>query len=420
MRAKTTRHQLAGAWALVAALVYPVNASGADQHSVEAIIAALRSPISAEKIAEAREFDDQIMSHGTVEGGKVYLVTDERSTRVNTLVANLLVAAGEGPNDWVVRVLDSDPKIVNAFVVGGKYVYVYSGLLDQQPSDDELAFILGHELGHSLLKHQQRQENDASTTWAAIAGLAAALSEKNREALTTAAAAITNFYGRIDEEEADALAACIARRGGFDPLRGADFFTRGKREQDANRERLGVALAQGRADYDQALASCQKWQQWYKGSWLNQTQSNADKVNAICQVAENKRLHSNQIVEQYNAERVAERQNALLSTHPAEQSRVGTLAALSDFLAGRREASTLAKYEQTSRVITALQQESSELLKPVVAAAAATSPAASGTASTAGKTSLEEQLRQLKRALDQGLITQAEYEKKRQEILARY
>ncbi len=397
-------------------VLVPLSAAATDQHSVEAIVAALKSPISDEAVAQAREFDDKIMSSGDIEGVHVYLVTDERSTRVNGLVAGLLRNAGENPSDWVVRVLDTDPKLVNAFVVGGKYVYVYTGLLAQNPSDDELAFILSHELGHSLLKHKERQANDASSTWAAVAGLAALLSEKNRDALTTVATAITNSYGRIDEQEADAIGCCIAHRAGYDPLRGADFFTRSLREQDTNHQQLEAALAQGKADYDAASASCQQWQQWYKGSWLNQSQTNANKVNGICQDAENKRLRYNQVVEQYNAESMDERRNVLLSTHPQDQTRVAAIAALSDFLAGRRGVSTLAKYEQSARVITALQQEGSELLKP---GTAPTKVAASQPAPTP-KGSLEDQLKQLQRARDQGLISQTEYNHKRQEILARY
>lgn len=409
-----------GAFALLAALALPGTATGADQHSVDAIVAALKAPISDEAIVQAREFDDQIMLAGVVEDTRVYLITDERSTRVNTMVAGLLGGIGQSPSEWVVRVLDTNPQLVNAFVVGGKYVYVYSGLLAQKPSDDELAFILAHELGHSLLKHQQRQEKDASSTWAAVAGLAALFSEKNRETFTNVATAITSSYNRLDEQEADALAACIARRAGYDPLRGADFFTRGKREQDARRDEFNTALTQGKATYDQALANCVHNKNLFNSSASYQSQENANKVNALCADAEEKRLRYNQVVEQYNAEQTTERRNVLLSTHPQDQSRVAAIAALSDFLAGRRDATTLEQYQQSSRVVTALQQEGSDLLKPATATTAIASPATSEASAGGGKASLEEQLKQLQRARDQGLITQAEYGKKRQEILARY
>jgi predicted Zn-dependent protease len=396
--------------ALIAAVTIPTTALSADQHSVEAILAALQAPVSEELASQAREFDDQIMSSGDVEGAKVYLITDERSTKVNTLVASLLRHAGHDPREWVVRVLDTDPPTVNAFVVGGKYVYVFTGLLAQKPSDDELAFILSHELGHSLLKHAERQEKDESSTWAAIAGLAALFSEKNREAFTNVATAISSSYNRVDEQEADAIACCIARRAGYDPLRGADFFTRSKRELDTRREQL----AQGKTDYDQALANCVHNRNLFNSSPSYQTQENADKVNALCADAEQKRLRYNAAVEEFNAGG-----NEILRTHPQDQSRVAAIAAVSDFLAGRRDASSLENYEQTSRVITALQQQGSLLLKPPAPTVQLKSQE-DGEASSAGKGSLEEQLKQLQRARDHGLITQAEYEKKREEIVARY
>jgi Zn-dependent protease with chaperone function len=404
--------------ALVGLSQIPVTAVGADQHSVEAITAALKSPISPEAISQAREFDDKIMSAGTVEGARVYLVTDERSIRVNAMVTGLLRGAGQNPSEWIVRVLDTDPKVVNAFVAGGKYVYVYSGLIAQNPSDDELAFILSHELGHSLLKHNERRASDGSTTWAAIAGLAALFSDKNRDALNGVATAITSSYSRGDEQEADAIACCIARRAGHDPLRGADFFTRSQREQDAGHQQRDAALAQSRGEYEQAQANCQQWLQAYKGNPAYQTQANADKVNAICRDAENKRLQYNKVVEWYNASLLEERRNVLFSTHPQDQSRVAAIAGLSDFLAGRRDLASLGSFQQSQRVMVALQQENSELLK--ADAQALTTQPSSESSSSASTLPLEEQLKQLQRVRDSGLITQAEFDRKRQEILARY
>jgi Zn-dependent protease with chaperone function len=403
----------------LALLLLPPQALCADQHSVESIVAALKSPISPEAVAQARDGDDKLISGGAVEGVHVYLVTDERSTRVNSLAAGLLRAAGQNPSEWVVRVLDTDPKLINAFVMGGKYVYVYTGLLAQNPSDDELAFILSHELGHSMLKHKDRQANDQSTTWAGVAGLAALFSSgKNRDVLNGVATAITNSYSRGDEEEADAIGCCLAHRAGFDALRGADFFTRSKREADAVRDQRNAELVESKSAYEEAVATCLENKKLFESSLDYQTQGNAKKVNAMCADAEQKRLAYNQVVDAYNAAATDERRNVLLGTHPQDQSRVAAITATTDFLAGRRDLSTLSKFEQTSRVIVALQQTDSELLKPplVVPAVAV----ARDTAEAAPHLSLDEQLRQLKRARDQGLITEAEYQRKRAEILARY
>ncbi len=51
---------------------------------------------------------------GAAMGTKVYLVTDARQQRVQGLVGRVLSGIGESPQGWVVRVFDSDPKIVNA------------------------------------------------------------------------------------------------------------------------------------------------------------------------------------------------------------------------------------------------------------------------------------------------------------------
>ncbi len=404
--------------ALVAWLALSTAPAQADQHSVEAIIAALKSPISPEAVAQAREADDKIMAGGDIEGVHVYLVTDERSARVNELMATLLKAAGQNPTEWVVRVLDTDPLLINAFVMGGKYVYVYTGLLAEKPSDDELAFILSHELGHSLLKHQERQSNDASTTWAGVFGLAALISSKNSDALNGIATAITNSYSRGDEEEADATGCCIAHRAGYLPLRGADFFTRSKREDDNARQQLKAQLEETKAAYDQSLSTCLENKKLFESSPDYQSKENADKVNAMCAEAEQKRLAYNEVVDEYNAAAADEQRNVLLSTHPQDQSRVAAIAAITDFLGGRRDVATLSKFQQSSRVIAALQQTGSELLKPGIAAPSA--PAANDTARSASKVSLDEQLKQLKSALDKGLITQDEYDRKRKEILERY
>lgn len=44
--------------------------------------------------------------------------------------------------------LIGDPNLINAFALPGGHVFVGQGLLDQMTSEDELAFILGHELEH--------------------------------------------------------------------------------------------------------------------------------------------------------------------------------------------------------------------------------------------------------------------------------
>ena len=73
---------------LLLALCIPFasNAQWEDQHSTEALVAVLKSTIPEHAVSQAREFDDQLMATGEMEGSKVYLVTDARSIRVNAMV----------------------------------------------------------------------------------------------------------------------------------------------------------------------------------------------------------------------------------------------------------------------------------------------------------------------------------------------
>ena len=417
------RHKLSiQSLSLLLALYIPLasNAKWEDQHSTEALVAALNSEIADNAVTEAREFDDQLMATGEVEGSKVYLVTDARSIRVNTMVRKLLAAMEEDSDHWVVRVLDTDPPVENAFVTGGKYIYVFTGLIEKASGDDELAFVLGHELGHSLLQHNERREDDTSTTIADLLLLGALLAGGNtRETLGLLSTAFSSSYSQIDEQEADAIGVAIAARAGFDPLRGADFFSRDIREAAQTQQEWDQQLVTMRQGVLQAQANCQSWRQAYNG-WLAKTQDNANKVNAVCADAEQRRVYYNQLANQTDFARAQEQFAQLLGTHPDSQSRVAAVAALTDFIHGRRDLASLSSFDQGYRVMVALTQVDSVLLQP----AEEKSLPAEATSTVGDQIevalSLAEQLSQLKQVYDQGLISKDEYEEMRQNILDRF
>lgn len=402
-------------------LSFPAHSSQLkDQHSVEAIIEALTTPISSEVINEARHFDDDLMAKGEIDGTKVYLVTDERSIRVNTITKDLLEAMGENPSNWVVRVLSSDPPVANAFVTGGKYIYVYTGLISEAASEDELAFVLSHELGHSLLKHRTRAQNDISTTIAGIAVIAAALSSNHKDDYLNIANLAASAYSRVDEEEADAIAVAITQRAGRNSLRGADFFSRSKHQQDTLEQKNQNTLDLMLHEAQQTRANCQQLLQQFNSSAAYKTQENANKVNAVCQDAENKRLQYNQLLQKSNIQDGQKKIDGFFASHPGDQNRVAAIAALNDHFQGRRDLQSLEKFQQSYRVMHALQKTNSVLLQKPVQTPTAPIPKTGEVKSETPNSELAEQLAQLKRALEQGLITKDEYDNKRQAILSRF
>jgi predicted Zn-dependent protease len=334
-------------------LTAPASALG-DGHSLEAIREAVQSPIPESVIEQARQVDDQILRTGTApQGMKVSLVTDERLQHVQALVHRVLVAIGENPQGWVVRVLDTDPKIANAFVNGGKYIYVFTGLVDQSRSDGELAVVIGHEIGHSVLKHNIRRNSDLTSTLADLAVIIGQIKSGSGGANAMAIGkALHNGYGRDDEREADAFGVLAAWRAGFDPIKGADFFTR----QEQAGDKTSAAETKTLDDYkSQALvvkSQCETWRQQWTNGQIAHTQQNADLVNQRCALY-------TQAMNSYNAElaqRAANASQASMSDHPGDQERIAAIAAETDWLHGARTLKSMGAYPRAYNVIVALIQ----------------------------------------------------------------
>ncbi|MCX7053636.1 MAG: M48 family metallopeptidase [Proteobacteria bacterium] len=154
------------------------------------------------------------------------LVTDPRVLeRVSVITERLVAQAVKMRPDsskwqWSVQVID-DPKTVNAWCMAGGRMALYTGLIKQvDPTDDELAQVMGHEIAHALANHTAER---MSTAMAANAGILAAglLSDKPGQAMAMTAAAATVAIklpnSRTAENEADQIGIELAARAGYDP-----------------------------------------------------------------------------------------------------------------------------------------------------------------------------------------------------------
>lgn len=324
-----------------------------DAHSVDSIRAALTYPIPADIQRQAQDFDDKVTRTGQVGHQRVALVTDIRSTRANEIVGGLLTAIRADPSSWVVRVLDTNPPVENAFVVGGRYIYVFAGLMNNVSSADELGFILGHEISHSLLKHKLRRSEDFSNLLGSILELGGALSRRanTKDALTLTGGAIKAFYSREDEQEADAMGVYLATRAGFDPMRGVEFFNRSIRNENAAKAKIQQQLTQERQNINQAVANCNRLKAQWNSSPLYRTPQNAQIVNTTCQDSQNRINGYNAFVTKYSQ---TSARSVLLGTHPVDQQRIAFIVAATDYLKGRRSLDSLAGMGQGYNVFLAI------------------------------------------------------------------
>lgn len=125
---------------------------------------------------------------------------------------------------------DAPPNAFQTVGPDGRPQLVFNtALLADLENADELAFILGHEAAHHIQGHLI-QTNQNATTGAILGGLLATALGADPSAVDTAARAGATVgaraYSKDFELEADALGARITKRAGYDPVRGAAFFTR--------------------------------------------------------------------------------------------------------------------------------------------------------------------------------------------------
>src|SRR5512135_2998315 len=125
-------------------------------------------------ISASRQAYQQEMGKYQKEGK---LVTDPRLlNRVRVITERLVGQAVRMRPDsakwqWSVQVVD-DPKTVNAWCMAGGRMAIYTGLIQKiDPTDDELAQVMGHEISHALANHTAEH---MSVAMAENAGLLAA------------------------------------------------------------------------------------------------------------------------------------------------------------------------------------------------------------------------------------------------------
>jgi predicted Zn-dependent protease len=157
--------------------------------------------------------------------GKIVSESSRVARRVETITERLVAQAIEmrpatAEWDWSIEVID-EPEEVNAWCMAGGRMAVYTGLIEKlDPTDDELAQVLGHEISHALANHTAERMSVALATNVGVA-LAGVLSEESQRTMSTAAVAaalaIQMPNSRAAESEADEIGIELAAKAGYNP-----------------------------------------------------------------------------------------------------------------------------------------------------------------------------------------------------------
>ena len=129
--------------------------------------------------------------------------------------------------EWSVAVID-DPEVVNAWCMAGGRMAIYTGLIRKvDPTEDELAQVMAHEIAHALANHTAEK---MSVAMASQAGVLAAAVVSDRPGAAVAGAALAAQLAielpnsRTAESEADQIGIELAAKAGFDPSAAATLW----------------------------------------------------------------------------------------------------------------------------------------------------------------------------------------------------
>lgn len=158
-------------------------------------------------------------------------------TRMVERIGRGVVAASDRPDiPWTFTILDTP--MINAMALPGGYIYVTRGILTHMNSEDELASVIAHEVGHVAARHSAQRISQAQLAQlglvlgSVLAGPQATQAYGGLAEL--GAGLLFQRYSRQQETQADLLGTAYMTEAGYNP-RGAASMLNTLRRLDRGR-----------------------------------------------------------------------------------------------------------------------------------------------------------------------------------------
>jgi hypothetical protein len=184
-----------------------------------------------------------------VEMGREVAKDAERQLEIiNNSKANAYISAlgeqlsGKAPNEnkfpFYFKIVND--KSINAFALPGGPVYVHRGAIEAADNEAQLAGVMGHEIGHVILRHGTNQATKAQLGQGALGILGAVLGGGAAGQVVAAgggflANSVLLKYSRDAESQSDLIGTQILYDLGYDPKAMAEFFEKLAKEHKGTR-----------------------------------------------------------------------------------------------------------------------------------------------------------------------------------------
>jgi predicted Zn-dependent protease len=229
------RHDLlhAGRTLCAAACALALSAAAAIAQDGEGVKVPRKSMfnslVSADQVEKSAALQYSQMTRQAFQQRKLLSSDDPRTQRVRRIAKDLLPHTKKFNDrsdkwDWEVNVFDSPT--INAFCMPGGKIAFYTGIIDNlQLTDDEIAVIMGHEMGHALWEHARERTAKVNMTNIGSRVIGGLLFGQAGELVGAAGSSLAALkFSRNDETEADLIGMELAARGGYDPRAGITLW----------------------------------------------------------------------------------------------------------------------------------------------------------------------------------------------------
>lgn len=120
---------------------------------------------------------------------------------------------------WKIAIIKDDTTL-NAFCTPGGYIFIYTGIIKYLDHEDDLAGVLGHEIGHAALRHS----TDGMIKEYGVSFLLTALGGDKAQLATIVANLTLLKYSRCHETQSDEYSVALLNKTKYRCNGAASFF----------------------------------------------------------------------------------------------------------------------------------------------------------------------------------------------------
>lgn len=111
----------------------------------------------------------------------------------------------------------ADSQTINAFALPGGQIFITYALFSKLENEDQLAGVLGHEIGHVVGRHPAERMSKHELTQGIINGVAVGFDPNTAQGAAAIAQMVNMSYGRDDELQSDDLGVRFMLKANYNP-----------------------------------------------------------------------------------------------------------------------------------------------------------------------------------------------------------